>query len=94
MTCGYYVSSCGYGLSMGWWYNLGMNEVKELPVGTLKNCENCKAQYGTYNIGKEVDSDWAEYWGEVPLHEKDGSLVEPKGLCQFCNKKSLYYNKG
>lgn len=53
-----------------------------------RNCESCKANYSTYNIKNEKDSDCLEYWCEIPNPD-----CENKGLCQFCNSKSKYFNK-
>ena len=53
--------------------------------GIIRNCENCGASYGQYNENKE--NDYTEYWCELPVEG------EAKGLCQFCNPKSVYFNK-
>ena len=44
-----------------------------------RNCRCCLAHYQ-----KPTD-----YWCEVPMHNEDGSIVEPVGFCEFCDK----YNK-
>lgn len=57
-----------------------------IKIGEYNNCEKCGASYSTYNL--DTQSDWAEEWCETPIDGK-----EPKGVCQFCNPKSAYYNK-
>lgn len=46
-----------------------------------RNCEQCKAEYAT---GKS----YGDYWCE--LHNPN---VETKGLCEFCNSSTIWYNK-
>lgn len=57
-----------------------------LTNGIIRNCERCSASYGQYNETKETN--YTEYWTEL-----SNPNVETKGLCQFCNPKSKYYNK-
>nr|AKH46958.1 hypothetical protein [uncultured marine virus] len=59
-----------------------------LKRGILRYCENCDALYGQYNL--DGNSDWEEYWS-ISGEKKEG--VDTKGVCQFCNPKSSYYNK-
>lgn len=57
-------------------------------------CESCWAHYSTYKIWNEINSNFEEYWCELPYRYVDNwKLVfkKPKWLCQFCNKKSRYY---
>lgn len=55
----------------------------------MNNCKNCGASYSTYKTGKNESNDYyEEYWCEV-----SNPKVETKGLCQFCNPKSKFYNK-
>lgn len=42
-----------------------------------RNCECCLASYGT---GKN----YGDFWCEIPGY-KDGKIINPKGLCEFCN---------
>ncbi len=44
------------------------------------------SSYGQYG-GKNPDQ-WSEYWCQLPVKD-----LKPKGLCQFCNPKTIYYNK-
>jgi len=57
-----------------------------LKIGNVNNCENCGASYGQYD--DNPNSNWSEYWFQISVPGKD-----LKGLCQFCNPKSKYYNK-
>lgn len=59
-----------------------------LKVGQMNNCEKCGASYSTYNVKTEMKDDWKEKWCEIPI-----SNLKPKGLCQFCNPKSIFYNE-
>jgi hypothetical protein len=60
--------------------------------GTINNCLKCLASYGQYN--DDADSDFSEYWCELSIVDPNtGIIKKPKGLCQFCNPKSKYYNK-
>jgi len=65
--------------------------------GNINNCENCLHAYGQYDVNDEKDSDWEEWNCIIPLKLKNNEGVleikKPKGLCQFCNPKSKYYNK-
>jgi len=63
-----------------------------LKTGEINNCENCGASYSTYKIGTGND-DYKESWCELPTTTADGKIKKPKGVCQFCNPKSIYYNK-
>lgn len=47
----------------------------------VRNCEKCG---GTYATGK----DYGDYWC---ILSTEG--VETKGLCEFCNPKSIWYIK-
>lgn len=47
----------------------------------LKNCECCFASYGR-------GQSYGEEWCEFPIYE-NGVMVEPKGLCEFCNPNNL-----
>lgn len=49
-----------------------------------KNKEICERCFGTYATGKE----YGDYWCELREVDK-----EPKGLCEFCNPKSVWFNK-
>jgi len=60
-------------------------------VGEINNCEKCGSSYGKYN--ENFDSDFSEYWCELPAVERGGEKLKKKGLCQFCNPKSVFYNK-
>lgn len=62
-----------------------------LKRGKLNNCKKCLASYGQYNL--DTNSDWEEYWCKLPLRGKKGEVIKPKGVCQFCNHKSIYYIK-
>lgn len=57
-----------------------------LTDGIKRNCEKCGACYGQYKEDKETN--FNESWSEAG---QEG--LETKGLCQFCNPKSKYYNK-
>jgi len=61
-------------------------------LGKTNNCIKCLASYSSYKIGKEIDGDYKEKWCEAPVF-KGKSIKKPKGLCQFCNPKSIYYLK-
>jgi len=71
--------------------------MKTLRRGELNNCLGCGACYGQYN--SNPNSEFSEYWCVMPtfikVTEKNGVysciLKEPKGICQFCNPKSIYY---
>jgi len=61
-------------------------------TGEYNNCEKCSSTYSTYKIGKEGNNgDYLEYWCELSIIE-NRSIKKPKGLCQFCNPKSIYYS--
>jgi len=64
-------------------------------TGEYNNCEKCGASYSTYKIGKEgSDGDYLESWCEIPTGKAiNGEFVikKPKGVCQFCNPKSILY---
>lgn len=57
-----------------------------LKRGKINNCEKCGASYGQYD--DNPNSDWEEYWCITPTPD-----INPRGLCQFCNPKSKYFNK-
>lgn len=62
-------------------------------TGEINNCEKCGASYSTYKIGQEgVNGDYAETWCEAPIFEGK-KIKQPKGVCQFCNPKSIFYNE-
>lgn len=61
-----------------------------LKRGEVNNCLNCKSSYGQYD--NNPASDWGEFWCEVSVFSGK-ELKKPKGLCQFCNPKSRYFNK-
>ncbi len=72
----------------------------KLNRGQVNNCEKCFASYGQYG-GKNPEQ-WSEYWCRSPelinvrfdpLTGMIGDIKPQKGLCQFCNVKSEYYNK-
>lgn len=50
----------------------------------MRNCECCHSQYEPYKIGTE--SEIFGYWCEIT----DKNL-ETKGLCGFCNVKSVWF---
>jgi hypothetical protein len=60
-----------------------------MKIGEINNCEKCGASYGEYDDNPQ--SDLTERWCEVPV--SDRTIKESKGLCQFCNPKSRFYNK-
>lgn len=53
------------------------------------NCEKCYRSYAPYKTGK--DEDVGAYNCEIPVFLKGGKLKPPKGVCQFCNPKSVFY---
>jgi len=59
-----------------------------MKTGIINNCEKCCASYGQYS--DNPNSDFSEYWCEIPTFI-DGKLQKPKGVCQFCNPKTVYY---
>jgi len=59
----------------------------------MKNCDKCNSSYEPYKIGE--DSEKYSGWCQIPVgREIDGVYVidEPKGVCGFCNPKSIWYN--
>lgn len=61
-----------------------------LKTGEINNCLNCHSAYSTYDVKNEKDSNLIEYWSTIPYKE-NGIMKEPKGVCQFCNPKSIYF---
>ena len=59
-------------------------------TGEINNCEKCGNAYSTYKIGQEVNGDYKEYNCVIPTAE-NGEVKKPKGVCQFCNPKSIYH---
>ncbi len=69
-----------------------------LTLGELNNCTKCHASYSKYDVKNETHtSKYAELWCEIPvsrLNEEGNLEIKPhKGLCQFCNPESKYFNK-
>jgi hypothetical protein len=71
-----------------------------LKTGIINNCEKCGASYGQYDEKKE--NNFSEYWCMFPVVinstlNEDNTITlikQPaKGLCQFCNPESKYYNQ-
>lgn len=57
-------------------------------MDNINNCENCGASYSPYNVETEGYDDQKEFWCELPVLNKSA-----KGLCQFCNPKSKFYDQ-
>ena len=55
----------------------------------MNNCNCCLASYDNYVINKE--SEIFHSWCELPNRSKDNKIIEPKGLCGFCNPKSTVW---
>jgi len=60
-----------------------------LKTGEINNCINCGSSYSQYN--NDGSGNWLESWSKTPYKENN-KIKEPKGLCQFCNPKTPYYN--
>lgn len=65
----------------------------------MNNCEQCLASYAPYKVGKDEDagSKWCELsvgkWVTRLFFWKKFIINRPKGVCQFCNPKSIYNAK-
>lgn len=46
-----------------------------------RNLRNCRACHATYEKPEN-------YWCEIPLRNNDGTIVEPVGFCEFCDKNN------
>lgn len=58
------------------------------------NCVKCIKVYEKY-IDKKGDEDVGASYCILPVYQSDENanleLKEPKGLCQFCNPRSIFY---
>lgn len=54
----------------------------------FNNCEKCGRSYAPYKTGKEEDCGALNC--EIPVFE-NGEKKKAKGVCQFCNPKSVFY---
>lgn len=60
-----------------------MSYEQKLKNCTKRQCEQCGGFYATGKF-------YGDWWQQIFVPEKE---IEVKGLCEFCNKNSIYHIK-